>query len=337
MASTLIPTASSAGSSNSVSSSTWLQNFRPHVNNVYVRWPDLNLALVAGQTCTLTLDYEYSWLIGDPDAFLVLDYVAGAEGQGLKFDPPLGQALQMAEGTTSLSWSISVEQVSNSAFALQFAIPRIPELLNSPHVPGFAIDITQVVDVEFDQFGVIFGTGTAYPCQGAKHTLTVKPKPSSPLLGKPVRLLLDGGNIEKFGVRVTPALEIPRLLTEAGLTWELDCVNGERGDFSLQLELAGTEVKSSPLQMSLAHNLLTAEKWSRPVDVFPGNPPQTAYYIRATSPFLNTPVGGVEVNVHDFAWPNPTVAKTQANGEWSTRSEQFVKMWIVNKYDGSTV
>ncbi|PTT32520.1 hypothetical protein DBR18_03340, partial [Pseudomonas sp. HMWF021] len=224
---TLIPNATSAVSSNSVSRSTWLQEFTPYIDNIKVRWPDLKLTLVEKQPCTLTLDYEYSWLIGDPDAFLVLDYVPGKEGQGLKFDPPLGQALQMADGTTSLSWSISVEQPSDSEFELQFAIPRIPELPQSPQVPGRVIDIAQAVDVEFDQFGVVFGTSTAYPCQGTKHTLTVKPKPSSPLLGEPVRLFLDGGNIEKFGVRVTPALENPRLLTEAGLTWELDCVNGQ--------------------------------------------------------------------------------------------------------------
>src|SRR6201999_3350379 len=134
---------------------------------------------------------------------------------------------------------------------------RIPELLKSPHVPGRVIDIAQAVDVEFDQFAVVFGASTAYPCQGAKHTLTEKPNPSSPLLGKPVRLFLDGGDVEKFGMRVTPAMETPRLLTEAGLTWELDCVNGQRGDFTLQLGVVGLELISVPLPLSLAHNLVT--------------------------------------------------------------------------------
>ncbi|HEX4548531.1 Ig-like domain-containing protein [Pseudomonas sp.] len=137
---TLIPNASLTGPVDSISSLTWLQEFKPHLNNACVRWLDLALSPVAGQPCTLTLDYEYSWLIGDRDAFLVLDYVPGAEAQGLKFDPPLGQAIQMAEGTASLSWTIRVEQASDSEFMLQFAIPAMPELLKSPKVKGRVVD-----------------------------------------------------------------------------------------------------------------------------------------------------------------------------------------------------
>ncbi|PTT27910.1 hypothetical protein DBR18_18065 [Pseudomonas sp. HMWF021] len=289
-----------------------------------------------GQPCTLTLDYEYSWLIGDPDAFLVLDYVPGKEGQGLKFDPPLGQALQMADGTTSLSWSISVEQPSDSEFELQFAIPRMAELPKSPQVPGCVIDIAQAVDAAFDQFEVVFGTSTVYPCQGTKHTLTVKPKPSSPLLGEPVRLFLDGGNIEKFGVRVTPALENPRLLTEAGLTWELDCVNGQKGDFTLQLGVVGFGLRSLPLPLSLAHNLVTAERWSEYVEPGGHRDPYYLYSIRATSPFLG-PVYGVKVTLYTSMGTAYMITALNGEAIMADYDGRFIKMEITNLYDGSVV
>ena len=200
----------------SFTTSTWLQEFHPYVNDVRVRWPDLMLNLVEGQTCTLKLDYEYSWLIGVPGAFLVLDYVPGMEGQGLTCDPPLGQAMEMSEGTTSLSWTISIDQMSTHDFALQFSIPRIEDLPKSPTVPGRTLDIAQEVEVIFDEFPMTFGTSTAYPCQGAKHTIAVRPTASSALLDKPVGLLLDGETIEKFGVRITPALKDAQPLSEGG-------------------------------------------------------------------------------------------------------------------------
>lgn len=339
---TLIPTeipTERAISTEAFTSSTWLQEFTPYVNGVRVKWPDLMLNVAEGETCTLMLDYEYSWLIGDPDAFLVLDYVPGREGQGLTFDPPLGQPIEMAEGTIALSWTISIEQASTCDFELQFSIARMADLPKSPIVPGLTRDIAQEVEVIFDEFPVTFRTSTIYPCQGAKHTVTVRPKPSSPLLDQPVILLLDGETVDKFGMRVTPKLVDARPLSAEGLTWELDCAEAIAGRFTLQLKLAGTVFKSSPLEASLGHNLVTAEHWSKYVE--PGRPgmePYTAYYIRATSSFLNLPANGLRVTV-SLSSGTVTQEITRVNGEavWNDYRRTFRNMEILNLYDGSVV
>ncbi|WKV95750.1 hypothetical protein PYV50_16900 [Pseudomonas sp. H22_DOA] len=172
-------------------SNTWLQEFAPYVNGQRVRWPDLALNLLDNDECTLTLDYEYSWLIGDPDAFITMRYQSGQEGQGLVFDPPLGQLIEMAEDTTSLSWTIRTNGAPSGAFKLEFAMPLLPELPVSPTVPGKIVNLAQELEIKFDESDVAFGGG-AFPCLGAKHTLIVRPKPSSTLLDKPVKLIWGG-------------------------------------------------------------------------------------------------------------------------------------------------
>ncbi|WP_415761680.1 hypothetical protein [Pseudomonas sp. CP4] len=60
-------------------SSTWLQEFMPFVNGQRVSWADVKLDLIRGESCTLALDYEYSWLIGDTDALIALEHKSGPE------------------------------------------------------------------------------------------------------------------------------------------------------------------------------------------------------------------------------------------------------------------
>ncbi|MFJ2389347.1 hypothetical protein [Pseudomonas koreensis] len=316
--------------------STWLQEFTPYVNNVRSKWPDLMLELAEGGTCTLMLEYENSWLIGVPEAHLALQYVRGAEGHGVTFDPPLQKLVTMAEGTTSVSWALSVDQLSSQTMSLEFAMPLLEGMPNSPAIPARIVNIGQEVEVVFDKFPTVFGEGTAYPCLGAKHTVTVRPKPSSSLLGEPVRLLVDGEAIEKNGVRVTPRLQDARPLTEEGLTWELDCVQAVAGDFVLQLMLEGTVFKSPPLVMSLGHNLVTAERWNEVQPPHPGEPlPRTFHYIRAISSFLNIPAPGVRVSIRISG--GTFHENTAGNGELVYSNDDFNGFAITNPYDGSIV
>ena len=91
----------------------WYTQFRPHVNDKRVNWEDLDLTFAGGK-CKLELEYKYSYLIGGVDGFIALEYQPGQEGQGLVFDPPLGQLVEMAKGTTSLSWSWLLPRVIES-------------------------------------------------------------------------------------------------------------------------------------------------------------------------------------------------------------------------------
>ena len=85
---------------------TWQQDFRPNFTGSPAGWTDVRLRIFAQQNYILKLDYKDSWLIGDPDAQLLLEYKPGEEAQGLVVDPPLGQLVAMEEGTTSLSLSL---------------------------------------------------------------------------------------------------------------------------------------------------------------------------------------------------------------------------------------
>lgn len=317
-------------------SNTWLQEFAPYVNGQRVKWPDLALNLLDNDECTLTLDYEYSWLIGDPDAFITMRYQSGQEGHGLVFDPPLGQLIEMAEGSTSLTWTIKTDGAPSGAFGLEFALPLIGDLPPSPPVPGTILNMAQELEIKFDEFDVAFGGG-AFPCLGAKHTFTVRPKPSSKLLDKAFKLTWGAEPGADLGVKIAPALGAEELLTQEGKTWELDCLNStQSGDFSLQLTLVESGVTSSPLTLLLAHNLVTVQRWIEEHWQYPALTWYT-HHIRATSVFLNKPAVGVVVTVirDDY------ISYPRTNGAglfvMDNRNNANISMSVLNHYNGIVV
>lgn len=125
----------------SVISQTWLQNFRPYVNGVKVRWPDLYLNLMAGECIDLTLEFEYSYLIGDLESPLKLCCDPDAESVGLVCDPPFGQLVEMAEGLIELTWHICASKTSGAPFELHFEMPLYQGMPPSPLVPGKIEDV----------------------------------------------------------------------------------------------------------------------------------------------------------------------------------------------------
>ena len=62
---------------------TWKKEFRPLINGKPVPTSDLSVVLMKGEKCTLALEYEYSYYIGEQDGVLVLDYKPDEEGQRL--------------------------------------------------------------------------------------------------------------------------------------------------------------------------------------------------------------------------------------------------------------
>lgn len=329
----LVPNMSTS-TSTSTSSSTWLQEFRPYVNDVEVDWLDVKLNLVSGEICTLKLDYKYSWLIGAPEGFLALEYASDVEEQGLVFDPPLEQRCEMAKGTTSLSWSIFTEIAHSGPFVLNFSLPEFEQLPNSPPLPGEVVNFAQEVDVKFDEFSVDFGA-SAYPCHGARHTVNVRPKPSSQFLNKPIKLVWGGEPAANLGVVVAPSLGREQLLTPEGVTWELNCLDTTRnGDFFLQLMLVESGVRSSPLAMSLGHNHVTVERWSTAEYQWPDIEWQK-YHIRATSVFLKKGVPGVRVTRATNQFFYFTDSKGEAATTISTQAGG--RLEVHNKYDGTVI
>lgn len=315
-------------------SNTWLQEFMPFVNGQRVRWPDLKLNLLPGDVCTLTLDYEYSYLIGLPESRIGLYYLAGDDESGLVFEPPLEQLIDMATGTTSVSWTITAQNAPSTAFVLQFELPHFG-LPGSPPVLGTLWNLAQELDIKFDEVDVAF-PGSAFPCLGAKHKLTVRPKPSSRLLNKPIKLEWEKAPGANLGVAISPALGTEELLTQEGITWELDCLDStQSGDFSLQITLVEWGVTSSPLTMSLAHNLVTVERWTTPEFRWP-DINWTQRHIRATSVFSGKRAERVPVNK---AGSNQIYKRTNLLGEAATdiASQGGGRLEILNRYDGTIV
>ena len=305
----------------------WYTQFRPHVNDKRVNWEDLDLTFAGGK-CKLELEYKYSYLIGGVDGFIALEYQPGQEGQGLVFDPPLGQLVEMAKGTTSLSWTITADEAACGSFVLQFALPKNDEMSKSPPVKFEMSKLEQELEVKFDEFPVSFGA-SAYPCHGAQHTFTVLPTPGSRLLNKKIRLLMEGENL---GVDISPSPENEQLLTLEGVTWELNCQNtAQNGNFSLLMMSVESGVKTSPLDMLLAHNFVTAERWSVERWKYPDIVWYT-YHIRATSFFLKKPVSGVQVTLAGAG--EPSYGITDSAGEVMSLTGGSS---ILNRYNGIVV
>jgi hypothetical protein len=296
-------------SSSSVSSQTWLQNFRPYVNGVKVRWPDLYLNLMAGECIDLTLEFEFSYLIGDPESPLKLCCEPDAESLGLVCDPPFGQRVEMAEGLIELTWHICASQTASEPFELHFEMPLFEEMPHSPKIPGSVFNFERELELSFDSYEINLENG-AFPCHGAQHTLTVRPRPSSHFLNTYLHFSIEGDNP---GVVFDPPLPTPRLLTPEGVSSTLDCLKTSRNaEFRLQLISEKSGLLPFLIRMSLAHNKVTVERWRKELSQNPDTP-LTEYGIRAMSPFLNRVVGGVRVDIYQMQviWSK----ETDANGE----------------------
>ncbi|MBK5527934.1 hypothetical protein JFT91_12395 [Pseudomonas sp. TH08] len=314
---------------------SWLEGFSPLVNGQQVDWPNVKLDLIAGETIELGLDFKRNWLIGNPAGFLALEYKVDAGGQGLVFDPPLGRLCEMLKGTTSLSWTITSEQAQSGAFELQFSLPLVA-VPASPTLSGKALNIAQELEVKFDSFSANFG-GSAYPCHGATHTLLVGVKPDSPLMGSPVRLEWEGETAESLGVEVSPALIREQIFDESSLSWKFDFKSHKNAEFSLRLRAGDHQWVTLPLAMSLGHNLVRAERWTKTVEAGSGDI-WTYFGIRAISRYLDLPSPSVEVTITSGN-SGPSYQRTREDGELTVLSYNDIEYTfkILNRYDGSVV
>ncbi|WP_456023121.1 hypothetical protein [Pseudomonas protegens] len=312
----------------------WSDGFTLLINSERVEWSDVNLNLMAGDTCTLTLNYERNGLIGDPRGYLALEYKPGAEAKGLVFDPPLDALVEMAKGTTSLTWTLSANEADSSDFALQFSMPLFDRIPESPSIALAVLNVATELEITFDEMTINFGE-TAYPCHGAVHQLTLLPVPGSRLLNKSLRLVRGG---ESLGEDIKPSLSQDHVLTVDGLTWTLDCLKTtQNGVFYLQLMLGEWEREFWKINVHLGHNLVTAEHWSKVVQWGHGEVRETG--VRATSAFLKSPASGVRVTIQHPGADEPRYGTTDLSGEVIERSalDVHLKLSISNPYNGTIV
>ena len=226
---------------------TWQQDFKPNFTGSPAGWSDVRLRVFAGKVYTLKLDYRDSWLIGDPDAQLLLEYKPGEEAQGVVVDPPLGQLVAMEEGTTSLSWTLTTDPdyTPDHAFALQFDMPLISEMPKSPPLPGIIRDENSWLE-EFtfylngEEFELAYRD--LHLVDGTDYTWELRVKEGSSLIGTTTVAL--GASLGNPNVEFAPPLFQPQPVTmTTPLIWSISTKESNYGTFMVELRCPDLPVR----------------------------------------------------------------------------------------------
>jgi hypothetical protein len=283
-----------------------------------------DLVLPAGKTRLLTLTFKdgnHLW-----GTYVTLQDMWGT-AEGLTVVPPLGTPQKVE--APMLTWFISSAEGQSSIFGLRLTSP----VLSDWQLPGRVIteDFVHTLDVELDTFPQVFGGEAVYPCLGARHTLTVRPKPDSPIIGLPVLPEFTPEAVD-LGVTLRPLVQI---MKESGVSWSLDCFTSSKsGNFAMRLALLGWFLKSGEMPMSLGHNKVEITERDGPSQI----DGRWRYGIRVTSAFSGQPAGDVAVTV-SVSGSEDVQRNTQSDG-WIYvyyGDGQVVSFTIHNGYDGTTV
>jgi large repetitive protein len=308
----------------------WAQELELYLAGEKVDLANGNLALLRGKSYELELKVNSgSSLIGSS---VTLDDLSEAEALGLRFVPPLGAPQTLEEGQ-SVQWSITSEPGKSGYFGLKLTSPKLADW----QLPGRVIaqDLSEEVDVHFDTFAKVFGGDPAYPCLGATHTVTVRPKAHSLLLGKDVIVEVTE-EAAGLGVVVSPQPNIPQKLGEDGVSWTFNCVNStQSGNFSVRLRVLEWDLSSSELPMSLGDNKVKVIDRDGPREIGGGNGSWRTGVCVASE--FTGKVVAVPVTVH-ITGKEPSVRSTDSSG-WIYiyhGSDESVSFTFHNRYDGST-
>lgn len=125
--------------------STWRANFRPHLDGARNRWEDLVLNLVSGKRYQLKLEFDESYLIGDPESPIAIHFVPSGDVSGIEAVPPEGQLIEMVRDPdtfSSLIWTLSTEHAYPGPFHIFFRMPLYVGMPDSPLISGSIENLT---------------------------------------------------------------------------------------------------------------------------------------------------------------------------------------------------
>ncbi|WP_223459577.1 hypothetical protein [Pseudomonas sp. GL-RE-19] len=309
----------------------WMRDFALYLNGQQIDPGKGGLLMRRGMTHELELRINAASTVNGTT--VTLDDLENAVSQGLLFTPDLG--VPQTIGSDGLRWSITTLLGEEGYFGLKLSSPNLPDW----HVPGHLMsdDLVDEVEVQFDTFANKAFGETLYPCHGARHSITLRPKPGSQIVGQDVTLEWLGDDAEEHNITLSPAGDVPQKMGLNGVTWTLDCSNSH-GDalFALQLKIAKWGFTSRALPMSLAHNKAWFSETEGPKDMG-GTAHYYMYGVRVTSVFTGQPVVNTQV----------TVVKTGYEGYTTTTSStgwvyvfynlgQSAYFKLINPYDGSS-
>jgi len=309
----------------------WAQTFELYLEGEKLDLAKEEIQLLNGRS------YDLALKVNSPapqmSATATLQDLADADALGLRFDPPLGIP-QSLENGLSVHWVVSCDTDTSGYFGLNLTSSILPDW----HLPGrlIAKDLNEETELYFDTFVHVFGGATAYPCIGATHTLTVKPRIRSWLLGKDVALELTE-EAGALGVTISPAPDSPQSLGPDGASWSLDCVNTiANGRFAVHLKVRQPDLESLQWPMSLGHNKVSITERFGPTQT--RSPAfDFTYGIRAASSFTGLAAGNVPVIV-EITGQMPMQRPTDQTGWLYVHyfAGESARLTIHNLYDGST-
>ncbi|MFJ2539993.1 hypothetical protein [Pseudomonas sp. NPDC087614] len=316
---------------NAVQQDEWAQEAELYLDGQQVDLTKSDLVLLKGRDVAYKLEIKVnkgSVLIGSR---VTLQDLWGAAERGLTFFPDLEMPQEIKEGQ-SAHWYIFTDNGNGGIFGLNLTTPVLPDW----QIPGRieAGDFAELIDVDLDTVAQVFGGEPAYPCLGVTHTITVRPKLHSPLLGQNVTLELTQEAAD-LGVTVSPAT--PQTVGDDGVHWSLNCVDSSKnGSFAARLKVQEWDFTSLEMPMSLGHNKVYILEKYGPVEV-QGQPNYWWYGVRLRSSFTKHDASGVEVSV-EISGKQPEKQYTREDGWLLIKYdlEQSANLTILNRYDGST-
>ncbi len=313
---------------NAVLQDEWAKEAELYLDGQRVDLAASDFVLSRGRVEAYKLELKVNKGSALPGSTVTLKNLWGATERGLTFVPDL-ETPQLIEEGLSVHWYIFAEKASGGIFGLNLTSSVLPDW----QLPGrVEAHITEMVDVAFDSFAQVFGGGPAYPCLGATHTVTVKPRQPGPLIGQNVTLALSDGAAE-LGVVVSP--DTPQALGTEGVSWTLSCVDSHKnGDFAVWLKVQAWNSESAALPMVLGHNKVKIAERDGPWQIGEG----WRYGIRVVSAFSGQAAGNIPVTV-TVSGSGDVQRNTQSDG-WIYiyyDDGQVVRWTIHNGYDGSTI
>lgn len=303
---------------------TWMRDFTLYLDGQHVDPGKGELSIRRGMAHELELRINAgSGAIGST---VTLDDLANAVSQGLLFAPDLG--VPQTIKSDGVRWSITTYLGEEGNFGLKLSSPNLPDW----HVPGHLIsdDLVDEVEVLFDTLPIKALDETLYPCHGARHSITLRPKPGSQIVGQDVTLEWLGEDAQELNITLSPAADVPQRMDLDGVTWTLDCSESSRDAlFALQLTIAKWGFTSRGLSLSLADNMLKFTDREQPL---PGDP--FRYGARVTSEVSGQPVVNRLVSV--WRDGNETESRTDSRGWVYAHFAQGgqVSFRLFNPYNG---
>ena len=308
---------------------TWMRDFTLYLDGQQVDPGKGELSIRRGMAHELELRVNAaSRAIGTT---VTLDDLANAVSQGLRFAPDLGVAQTI--GSDGVRWSITTLLGEEGNFGLKLSSPNLPDW----YVPGHLIsdDLVDEVEVLFDTLPIKALDETLYPCHGARHSITLRPKPGSQIVGQDVTLEWLGEDAQELNITLSPAGDVPQRMDLDGVTWTLDCSESSRDAlFALRLKIAKWGFTSRGLSLSLGNNKVRFSESVGPIELG-GSATYFMYSVRAASVFTGQPAG--RVNVIEVKNYVERIRTTESSG-WVTMyyyPDQTGSFKTRNPYDGS--